>query len=204
MILVASISAIIDREDIVPSALLLAGGSITLHGVPVDPGTLLMMGYLGRSPCCRRTGMHQISQDQRHRLDSATPAQWGALNARESDFDGAWRLVERHRRTTDAAQHDGPLMVAGFGAIILAAGMSSRMVDNKLLLPWTDGKPIVRHVVKKYVDSKVDHIVVVTGRDADLVKASLDDLPVTFLHNPDFATGEMLSSLQVGLARHSG
>ena len=50
MILVASISAIIDREDLVPSALLRAGGSITLHGVPVDPGTLLMMGYLGEAP----------------------------------------------------------------------------------------------------------------------------------------------------------
>jgi len=50
MILVAGISAIIDREDVVPSALALAGGSITLHGVPVDPGTLLMMGYLGEAP----------------------------------------------------------------------------------------------------------------------------------------------------------
>lgn len=50
MILVAGISAIIDREDVVPSALLRAGGSITLHGVPVDPGTLLMMGYLGDVP----------------------------------------------------------------------------------------------------------------------------------------------------------
>ena len=50
LILVASISAIIDREDVVPSALMLAGGSITLHGVPVDPGTLLMMGYLGEIP----------------------------------------------------------------------------------------------------------------------------------------------------------
>ncbi len=50
MILVASISAIMDREDIVPSALLLAGGSVTLHGVPVDPGTLMMMGYLDEVP----------------------------------------------------------------------------------------------------------------------------------------------------------
>ncbi len=50
LILVAGISAIIDREDVVPSALVLAGGSITLHGVPVDPGTLLMMGYLGDVP----------------------------------------------------------------------------------------------------------------------------------------------------------
>ncbi|MCY3781342.1 MAG: molybdopterin-binding protein [Chloroflexi bacterium] len=50
LILIASISAIIDREDVVPSALSRAGGSITLHGVPVDPGTLLMMGYLGDVP----------------------------------------------------------------------------------------------------------------------------------------------------------
>jgi molybdenum cofactor cytidylyltransferase len=50
LILIASMSAIIDREDLVPTALLLAGGSITQHGVPVDPGTLLMMGYLGNVP----------------------------------------------------------------------------------------------------------------------------------------------------------
>ena len=50
MIIIASISAIIDREDLVPSALRRAGGSITLHGVPVDPGSLLMMGYLGEAP----------------------------------------------------------------------------------------------------------------------------------------------------------
>lgn len=50
LILIASVSAIIDIEDIVPSALRLAGGSVTQHGVPVDPGTLLMMGYLGAVP----------------------------------------------------------------------------------------------------------------------------------------------------------
>lgn len=50
MVIIASMSAIIDRDDVVPSALVQAGGSITLHGVPVDPGTLLMMGYLGDVP----------------------------------------------------------------------------------------------------------------------------------------------------------
>jgi molybdenum cofactor cytidylyltransferase len=50
LVLVASISAIMDREDIVPSALLLAGGSITQYGVPVDPGTLLLLGYRGNMP----------------------------------------------------------------------------------------------------------------------------------------------------------
>jgi len=50
MIIVAGISAIMDRDDVVPSALTRAGGSLTIHGVPVDPGSLLMMGYLGEVP----------------------------------------------------------------------------------------------------------------------------------------------------------
>ena len=90
--------------------------------------------------------------------------------------------------------------MARYGAIILAAGKSARMVENKLLLPWSDGQPIVRHVVQKYVDAEVDPIIVVTGRDQALVAASLQDFPVTCVHNPDFAAGEMLSSLKAGLS----
>lgn len=50
LILLAGVSAIIDRGDVVPTALLQAGGTITHFGVPVDPGSLLMLGYLGEIP----------------------------------------------------------------------------------------------------------------------------------------------------------
>jgi molybdenum cofactor cytidylyltransferase len=50
LILLAGVSAIIDRGDVVPTALLGAGGTITHFGVPVDPGSLLMLGYLGAIP----------------------------------------------------------------------------------------------------------------------------------------------------------
>ncbi|MDE2951089.1 MAG: nucleotidyltransferase family protein [Chloroflexota bacterium] len=89
--------------------------------------------------------------------------------------------------------------MAGFGAIILAAGLSSRMVENKLLLPWTDGEPIINHVLSAYVDAGVDPILVVTGRDADRVAAAVAAYQPTLAHNPDFATGEMLSSVKAGL-----
>jgi molybdenum cofactor cytidylyltransferase len=46
LILIAGISAIIDREDVTPTALQMAGGSVTHFGVPVDPGSLLMLGYV--------------------------------------------------------------------------------------------------------------------------------------------------------------
>lgn len=50
LVIVTSISAIIDHEDVVPTAVRLAGGSVTHFGVPVDPGSLLMLGYIGNVP----------------------------------------------------------------------------------------------------------------------------------------------------------
>ena len=87
-----------------------------------------------------------------------------------------------------------------FGAIILAAGLSSRMKVNKLLLPWRDGRPIVAHVVSKYVRAGIAPILVVTGRDAEQINATLAHLPVICRYNPDYKSGEILSSLKTGLA----
>lgn len=50
LILLAGVSAIIDREDVAPTALCAAGGSVAHFGVPVDPGSLLMLGYIGQTP----------------------------------------------------------------------------------------------------------------------------------------------------------
>jgi molybdenum cofactor cytidylyltransferase len=50
LVLIVGISAIIDRDDVVPTALRMAGGTMTHLGVPVDPGSLLMMGYLETMP----------------------------------------------------------------------------------------------------------------------------------------------------------
>ena len=86
-----------------------------------------------------------------------------------------------------------------FGAIILAAGLSSRMVENKLLLPWTNDVAIVRHVVSKYVLAGIHPVIVVTGRDAEAVAELLSDFPLRCVHNPDFETGEILSSVKVGI-----
>lgn len=50
VVLLASISAIIDAQDVAPTALAMAGGTVTHFGVPVDPGNLLMLGYVGDVP----------------------------------------------------------------------------------------------------------------------------------------------------------
>jgi molybdenum cofactor cytidylyltransferase len=50
LIILAGETAIMDRHDIVPRALERAGGQVECVGAPVDPGNLLMLGYLGAVP----------------------------------------------------------------------------------------------------------------------------------------------------------
>jgi len=84
-------------------------------------------------------------------------------------------------------------------AIVLAAGLSSRYGSaNKLLLPFADGT-VVRHVVNTVIASDVDQIIVVTGHQRECVEKALANMPVTFVHNPRYAAGEMVSSTQAGL-----
>lgn len=86
-------------------------------------------------------------------------------------------------------------------AIVLAAGMSSRYGNgtNKLLLPFADGN-VVRHVINTVIAAQADQIVVVTGHMREQVEAAMSNMPVTFVHNPRYAEGEMVSSTQAGLA----
>jgi molybdenum cofactor cytidylyltransferase len=85
------------------------------------------------------------------------------------------------------------------GVIVLAAGLSSRMGEFKLLLKWVDDQPLLAHVVEKVTALPVAPVVVVTGHRADAVRAALTGFDVTFAHNPDYADGEILSSMKVGL-----
>ena len=50
LIIVAAASAIIDREDVVPTAIIRAGGEIMHFGMPVDPGNLLLLAKHGHCP----------------------------------------------------------------------------------------------------------------------------------------------------------
>lgn len=85
------------------------------------------------------------------------------------------------------------------GAIVLAAGQSSRMGRPKVLLPWSDGQTMIEHIVRQLLLAKVDEIVVVTGFYADEVRSLMEPMGIRTVYNRAHKTGEMLSSLQTGL-----
>ena len=82
-------------------------------------------------------------------------------------------------------------------AIVLAAGKSSRMGANKLLLPL-DGHPLVWHAVRTACASSADVALVVLGNEAERVAAALPPGRYQRVDNPRFAEG-LSTSLQAGL-----
>ena len=94
-------------------------------------------------------------------------------------------------------------MTGTISAILLAAGESRRMGRPKLLLPW--GKTtVLGKVVAEFAAANITDILVVTGGARNEVEDLLANLgnkfPVRTICNPEYAAGDMLSSIQAGLA----
>jgi molybdenum cofactor cytidylyltransferase len=96
---------------------------------------------------------------------------------------------------TQSTPADDPPTV---GAVVLAAGSSTRMGRNKLLLPWS-GETVIQRTVRAALEAGLDPVVVVLGHEAERVRLELSDLPCTPVVNPDHAQGQG-SSLRVGVA----
>ena len=84
-------------------------------------------------------------------------------------------------------------------ALILAAGQSKRMGQPKMLLPWGETN-VLEKVIATFEAAGVEDILVVTGGAREQVEALVGKSAQT-VFNPEFAKGEMLSSVQAGLAR---
>ncbi len=88
-------------------------------------------------------------------------------------------------------------------AILLAAGESKRMGQPKMALPWGDTTMLGR-VVETFASAGIEDLVVVTGGGGravdDLVDGLASRFPLRRVFNADYERGEMLSSIQAGLA----
>lgn len=85
------------------------------------------------------------------------------------------------------------------GAIVLAAGMARRMGQPKVLLPWSENKTILEHIIRQLMIARVEPITVVTGSHADEVSAAAERAGAQSVFNAAYEAGEMLSSVKAGL-----
>ncbi len=87
----------------------------------------------------------------------------------------------------------------GFGAVVLAAGLSSRLAPVNKLLMSLGGRPAIRHVVQTALDAGLDPVTMVVGHDREALCAALEGLPIRFVGNDGYAEG-LASSIRAGLA----
>lgn len=84
------------------------------------------------------------------------------------------------------------------GAVVAAAGLSSRMGAFKPLLPF-DGMTVIERCIANLRAAGAADIVVVTGHRAEELKEHLGGSGVTLVHNPRYAETQMFDSLCIGL-----
>ena len=82
-------------------------------------------------------------------------------------------------------------------AVVLAAGLSSRMGVQKLMLSF-GGKTVISHIVDQILTSTIDEVYVVVGHQAERISNELSGRAVSIVNNPDYKSG-MLSSVRCGL-----
>jgi xanthine dehydrogenase accessory factor len=83
-------------------------------------------------------------------------------------------------------------------AIVLAAGKSTRMSQQKLLMPF-EGKSMIATVVAKIAGTALLRTIVVTGSDRNKIEEELKAYPISFANNERYEEG-MLTSVQAGVA----
>lgn len=191
-------SAVVDRKDILPSAIETAGGRVLHFGMPVDPGNLLLLGELDAIPVIGAPGCARSPRE--NGFDWILDRILAGIPVTSHDLTGmgvGGLLMEIESRPQPREIRSTPPHPR-IGALVLAAGKSSRMGGPNKLLALLDGKPVVRHVVEAALAADLAEIAVVYGHMHDRVQGTLADLPVMSAYNPDFADG-MASSIRTGM-----
>ncbi|MFS8038436.1 NTP transferase domain-containing protein [Xanthobacter sp. AM11] len=199
LVIVFGASAIADRNDVVPAALVAAGGEVVRLGMPVDPGNLLMLGRLGPVPVLGAPGCARSPKENGFDFILMRLLAGLEVTARDIARLGAGGLL------TDIAARPHPRAepesgeAGAFAAVILAAGRSARMGGgvNKLLAE-VGGVPVIRRVAQAALASRAQPVIVVTGHESERIAAALAGLDVVLVHNGAHATG-MASSLRAGI-----
>ncbi len=105
------------------------------------------------------------------------------MKRRRLTAEGIFRVVESNR--------------VGVGAVVLAAGSSSRMGSPKQTLQFR-GESLLRRAALAALGAGCRPVIVVTGAYAELSRRELDGLDVREVLNPGWETG-MASSIRIGV-----
>jgi molybdenum cofactor cytidylyltransferase len=208
ILLIHGASAILDRRDVIPAAIVAAGGQIDHFGMPVDPGNLLLLGHVAERvvlglPGCARSPKVNGFDWVLERLVAGLPVGSGEIMRMGSGGLLAEipsrPLPRAEARPAPESKADAKRLGPRISALMLAAGQSRRMGGPNKLLAEIDGVPMVARVAQRLLASRARPVIAVLGNQAEAVDAALGKLPIERVRNPEFAGG-LSTSLKRGIA----
>ena len=199
LVIVFGASAIADRRDVIPAAIEAVGGSIEHFGMPVDPGNLMLIGTAHGRPVLGAPGCARSPKE--NGFDWVLMRLLAGLTVSREDITGMGVGGLLMEIVTRPQPREEPVLEKAdrFAAVILAAGRSTRMGGSNKLLAEITGKPLARIAAEAALKSRARPVIVVTGHQGEIVRSALQDLPLQFAENPDFAEG-LSTSLRTGLS----
>lgn len=203
LILIIGASAIADRDDVIPAAIIKSGGQIERLGMPVDPGNLLCLGWLDARPliglpgCARspkRNGFDWVLERlvAGLRVDHEIIADMGVGGLISEIPD---RPMPRETQSSPQKRSQAPVV----GALVLAGGMSRRMGPENKLLADLQGQPVIKHIVSVLQTAGLPRPIVVLGHESEQLSRALSETGVTFVHNAQYAEG-LSTSIRAGIS----
>jgi molybdenum cofactor cytidylyltransferase len=198
LVVVFGASAIADRRDVIPAAVEAIGGRVEHFGMPVDPGNLLLLAQARGRPLLGAPGCARSPKE--NGFDWVLMRLLAGLEVPREAITGLGVGGLLMEIVTRPQPREQPVAATArrVAAVVLAAGRSTRMGGPNKLLAEIAGKPLVRIAVEQALASRASPVIVVTGHQRERVEAALANLPVRFVHNPNFAQG-LGTSLRAGI-----
>ncbi len=111
----------------------------------------------------------------------------------EAEAEEDVNLIHQFPKIIDNNLKNIEIMIS---AILLAAGQSRRLIGgNKLIIKYKE-VPLINHILKSLIKSKVNNIIIVLGYESNKIKK------IIFINNPNYKKG-ISSSIKCGLKKLS-
>lgn len=195
LIVIFGAAATSDRLDVIPAAIVEAGGVVEHFGMPVDPGNLLVLGNVGGKPVIGAPGCARSAKE--NGFDWVLQRLLAGITLTKGDIQrmGVGGLL---MEIPSRPQRRVPIQaLPKMAAIVLAAGRGSRIGGHKMSIPIA-GRPMLTHAVDLAIASALRPIIVVVGQDADESRRMLGDRSVLYVKNDAVDLG-ISNSLKLGL-----
>lgn len=191
-------SAVVDRLDVLPAAVDLAGGTVSHLGMPVDPGNLLMLADLEGVPVLGAPGCARSPKE--NGFDWVLDRLLADVETGPDDITamGVGGLLMEIGTRPQPREVKRPTPASRIAVMILGAGKSTRMGGPNKLLAKLNGKSLVRHAGEAAIGVAPSQTLLVTGHLGEQVSAEVADLDIMPVFNPDFEDG-MASSIRTGM-----